>query len=197
VNTNYVEDDQETTPTELIPPTTCSESAVEEVAKLFNQLKTRKPSDSPNSSSSVPVTPSPSSFPHGKPMLTMIRRKLKARKKSSLLKEATAGGGGQAPKARSLFKASGSGSGGIWESTAQAWSSGPVGAAETDISTSTLFRELVEELGVGQTLMNFLRDLPVVKELSQSCSNGDLSSYWKEAVGAEEGDVNLPLLIKK
>ena len=193
-----VEDDQETTPTELTAPTSCPESvsvAVEEVAKLFNQLKTRKPSDSPSSSTSAPVTPSPS-FPQGKPMLTMIRRKLKARKKSSLLKETSAGAAvAQAPKARSLFKTSGSG--GIWESAAQAWSSAPVVGAETEMSTNMLCRELVEELGVGHTLLKFLRELPIVKELCQSYCNGDLSSYWLGAVEAVEGDVKLTLLIKK
>ena len=157
------------------------------MAKLFNQLKSRKPMDLAAASSSSSATPSGHAYPQRKPMLAMIRKKLKAQKKSKVQKETALGGGTR--KGRSLFGTSGE------RGTPQAWSVPAIGS-DRELSASMLCRELVEELGVGATLVQFCRDLPVVRELS-SCSNGDLSGFWLGATGAEEGEVKIAPLIKK
>ncbi len=193
----FTEEDQETTPTELVVPSPGHESvtvAEEEVAKLFNQLKSRKAFEIP-APPSGPVTPvPPSAYPQGKPMLALIRKKLKAKKKSKLTKESSAPVMSTSLTMRSLFKG-----GSERTVTPQGWGSTPAVVGEGELSASVLCQEIVEELGIGTTLVEFCKSLPAVRELGCSSSNGDMASFWCGAVGSagDGGEIKLAILIKK
>ena len=183
----FTDDDQAATPTGSATPTIPRREnlslADTEVAKIFDRLKfgsSRKPADIglPISGASV------ADNPQGKPMLAMIRTKLKAKKRMKL------SSGGK----ENIGSCENGGQEGLGKRAHRLGVPPFPPAGSEDSSISVLCSEIVEELGAGELLIQFCRDLPVIRELVGG--TGELSSFLTGAPGEDEGETGLAPLIK-
>lgn len=118
-------------------------------------------------------------------MLAMIRKKLKAKKKK--MKVSSSG-------KESLGSCGVGGQEGWGGRARHMWVPPVPQTGREDSSVSVLCSEIVEELGVGDLLIQFCRDLPVICELVDG--NPELSSFLTGGAEEGEGETGLAPLIK-
>ena len=173
-----------TTPTESSTLTVSrqEDQASVEVAKIFTHLKSG-PMHKPSVLPSTPFGGMTTGFVQCKPMLASIKKKLKIKRKVKL-------------SSSGREKVNPSGVGGRFRP--EVILPGHPSSREVS-SVSVICKELVEEMKIGNLMVIFCRNLPIIKELVDGPQDGHESvfSFLTSGPGEEEeGETGLAPLIK-